>query len=119
MNNVHEVAITGQLDSVSVGNLNILLDVTVTHKLVVPGSFHPNAASDLEFYGYSEMDFLITGGEYWDGSTDAENFSVWCRLSEKQLAELEEKYQSEIEDALWALSEKAEADAVEPNAYPA
>lgn len=118
MNNVYEVALTGQLDSVSVGSLNILLDVTVTHKLVVPGSFDPNAASDLEFYGYSEMDFLITGGEYWDGTTENGD-SVWRYLTESQLAELEEKYQSEIEDVLWDLSDKAMIDEVEPNLYPA
>lgn len=118
MNNVYEVALTGVLDSLGVGNLNILLDVTVTHKLVVPGSFHPDAASDLEFYGYSEMDFLITGGEYWDGTTE-DGDSVWRYFTEAQLAELEDKYQSEIEDVLWDLSEKVEFDNVEPNAYSA
>lgn len=119
MNNVYEVALNGQLDSISFGNLNILLDVAVTHQLVVPGSFDPKAASDLEYYGYSEMDFLITGGEYWDGSQDAENFSVWVRLTDEQLTELDDKYSSEIQDILWDLSDKAKLDDVELNHYPA
>lgn len=119
MNNVLEVAMTGQLDSVSKGNLNILLDVAVTHKLEVTGSFDPNAASDLEFYGYSEMDFLITGGEYWDGSTDDDGDSIWRYLTEAQLMELDEKYQTEIEDILWVLTDKAKANDVELNGYPA
>ncbi len=118
MNNLHNIAFTGQLDSVSVGNLNILLDVVLTHKLVVPGTYDPKAGSDLEFYGYSEMDFLITEGEYWDGTSE-DGDAVWRNLSTAQLAELEDKYQNDIEEALWDLSDKAEFDNAEPNKYPA
>ena len=121
MNNVYEVALNGQLDSVCVGNLNILLDVAVTHQLVVPGSFDPKASSDLEYYGYSEMDFLITGGEYWDGETSQDQYqdAVWKRLSEQQLIDIDGKYQSEIEELLWDLTDKEKLDNAEPNHYPA
>ena len=35
-------------------------DVVVSHYLSVPPSYSPHAASDLDFYGYDEVDFAIT-----------------------------------------------------------
>ena len=71
-------------------NIEITLDIDVTYYNKVEGSFSRNAASDMDYHGYEEIDFEVT--RKYDSET---GLDVEYTLTEKDIKDIEEAISEE------------------------
>ena len=75
-------------------NLDVLINLSITHLIDIPGTYKYTAQSYEECYGERELDYEIHFGEAED---DEDVFT----LTEEQLDEVKESYKDQIDVILW------------------
>ena len=103
---LHEINFVGVVDSISSKDVDISLLARIQSVTKVKGSFSHDAPSDVDYYGYEELEMEVNEGHHF-----ASHNEVWVALTKDQLDEVTEKYEDLIMKRLWDIvEEQAEKD---------